>query len=173
MGYGELFLTKCVLPPEQGAKREFLAMTPKASLRALALFTLFAFASVSASAEPLIGPRQLNSGWRGSLNAAPCKTDRVAIDELRNSRDLLGGRIVGIVGGADQSFADTWRGLVGQRPVTVSLILAHGFTRAIDSRRYVEIIEFDGNGCAFTKTFIPDNLWDTILRLLKSASYTV
>jgi len=78
-----------------------------------------------------------------------------------------------MVGGADQSFADAWRSLVGLRPVKVSLILAHGFTRPIDDSDHVEIIEFGGNGCALSRTFIPGSLWDTIIRRLKSESLSV
>jgi len=147
-------------------------MIPRPLLGAFSLLTFLASTKLSCAAG-LVAPEVLESGLPGSVNAVSCESRDLALRELIQSRDVVGGKILVMVGGADQSFADAWRSLVGLRPVKVSLILAHGFTRPIDDSDHVEIIEFGGNGCALSRTFIPGSLWDTIIRRLKSESLSV
>jgi hypothetical protein len=148
-------------------------MIPRSLLGAFSLLTFLASTTLTCAAASLVAPKVLESASLGSVNPASCESRNLALKELIQSRDVVGGKILVMVGGADQSFADTWRSLAGLKPVKVSLILAHGFTRPIDDSDYVEIIEFGDNGCALSRTFIPGNLWDTIIRALKSESYSV
>jgi hypothetical protein len=82
---------------------------------------------------------------------------------LRDQREL-GGRTITLADGMDQAFADQWRHMAHLAPVTVKMVLAHGFAvgRA-PSDVLIDTVEFNEQGCAISRTFLKGTVWDTIL----------
>lgn len=85
-----------------------------------------------------------------------------AIRQLDAERRQIGGETVMLDKGLDQAFADTWRLHTDQESIQVTAVLAHVVGE--DARGIVDVIEFDGNGCAMTRTVLGVNDWSYLLR---------
>jgi hypothetical protein len=141
-----------------------------------ALFLVYLATPSTALADflkSIVPPTELASRLGSNSTIDRCHSRDVALRTLARSKNEVGGRIVALFGGPDQSLADLWRGLFGKKPVAVSLILAHGFTRPPGSLEYVELIEFGIDGCALSWTFISGRQWNAIIGLLKGQAFNV
>jgi hypothetical protein len=91
---------------------------------------------------------------------------------LREKQTHRGGETIALVNGANQIFADTWRGLAGLAPVPVSMVLAQGF-KTSEAGRFVELVEFDRHRCAITRTTLSGDMWNAIMRLAALPAYDI
>jgi hypothetical protein len=118
--------------------------------------------SVAAKAEGLVGqPAPLSPEMVAGIgNKNECISPDRMLVQLHAEEGVDGGRTLALVGGANQSFADAWRGLAGRKTEEVSLVLAHGYRHHLGET--VKVIEFDKAGCAFTETDLRGADWNLI-----------
>lgn len=73
----------------------------------------------------------------------------------------FGGKTVEIVPGRDQAFSDEWRDRTGGDKVKVSGVVGHMF---LDTGGWtVDVVEFDQNGCAMSRTLLPNATWTDLI----------
>lgn len=73
----------------------------------------------------------------------------------------FGGQTVEIIPGRDQAFADTWRDQTGITKVAVSAVVGHMFK---DGGEWsVDVVEFDRDGCAMSRTLLPATTWTSLI----------
>lgn len=73
----------------------------------------------------------------------------------------FGGQTVEIVSGRDQAFSDEWRNRTGGDKVKVSGVVGHMFQESGDWT--VDVVEFDQNGCAMSRTLLPNATWTDLI----------
>ena len=73
----------------------------------------------------------------------------------------FGGQTVEIIPGRDQAFADAWRDRTGVARVEVSGVVGHMFEDT--SGWTVDVVEFDENGCAMSRTLVPNATWTDLI----------
>jgi hypothetical protein len=98
----------------------------------------------------------------GIGNKKECITPARMLLQLHAEQVAHGGRTLALVDGANQNFSDTWRGLAGEKPAEVSLVLAQGYRQPL-SGEAVKVVEFNRDGCAFSQTTIASDDWNVIL----------
>lgn len=88
--------------------------------------------------------------------------DRV-IDAFLADQSEIGGQTVQIAEPQDQAFADHWRARAGTASVEVSAIVGHIFQDYGSSEWTVDLVEFDADGCAMSRTLLSANLWNALI----------
>jgi hypothetical protein len=142
-----------------------------ARVLALAFASLVAIPNIPFAGEGFISPRHLSADVvEERANKTECVVPSSIAVKMQSGQVFLGGRIIALVDGADQSFADRWRLFTRQDSVDVSLIMAHGFASPITGRTVLDVVEFDESGCAFSRTLISGEAWDIIVGSLAAAA---
>jgi hypothetical protein len=114
--------------------------------------------------EALIPPRLIPASFiEARANKAECIVQPAILATMKADQALLGGRTVALIDGADQGFADQWRMLTESDSVDVSLVLAHGFANPLTGEVLIDVVEFDVSGCAFSRTLLTSESWNTIV----------
>ena len=75
----------------------------------------------------------------------------------------MGGKVVMLTDGLQQSFSDAWRVKALVAPVKVSSMLVHLFEGPADEW-VADVIEFDGNRCAMSRTLVPSGAWNELIQ---------
>jgi hypothetical protein len=68
-------------------------------------------------------------------------------------------------GGLRQSLSDVWRRKAHAKTVRVSSVVAHLFPDETGTEWTADVVEFDAKGCAMTRTLVPGNVWNALLRV--------
>jgi hypothetical protein len=97
-----------------------------------------------------------------------CMSRAAVISRLKVDMAKVGGEIYVLKGGLEQAFADEWRHQAHEKPVPVTGVVAHLFPDAGGSD-YADVVEFDGAGCAMSRTMLSGQDWDGILNTLFGA----
>jgi hypothetical protein len=93
-----------------------------------------------------------------------CLVPEKALQRLEADRDAIGGKVVMLADGLQQSYSDTWRLKAHVAPVRVSSVVAHLFSDASGSKWNADVIEFDADGCAMSRTLVPARSGTDFLR---------
>ena len=75
----------------------------------------------------------------------------------------FGGQTVEVIPGRDQAFANAWRDETGVARVAVSGVVGHIFRDGADGEWTVDVVEFDKNGCAMSRTLVPATAWAELI----------
>jgi hypothetical protein len=92
-----------------------------------------------------------------------CLAPEKVLQRLEADRDAIGGKVVMLADGLQQSFSDAWRVKAHVVPVRVSSVVAHLFSDASGSEWNADVIEIDANGCAMSRTLVPGEIWNGLL----------
>jgi len=93
-----------------------------------------------------------------------CLSPQQVIDRLQADREAIGGKLVVLAEGLQQSFSNGWRLRVHVAPVQVSSVVAHLFPGpGLLGEWSADIVEFDANGSAMSRTLVPGDLWNGLL----------
>ena len=92
-----------------------------------------------------------------------CMPPEQAIEHLQAERDAIGGKIVVLADGLQQSFSDEWRVRAHVAPVKVSSIVVHLFEGPANEWA-ADVIEFDGKSCAMSRTLVPSSAWNELIQ---------
>lgn len=111
--------------------------------------------------EPIVGD-DLFADRRG--NAVPCVAAERIIEGFVLDIENVGGEIVILADGIQQKFSDSWRGLVDQDRVAVSLVLAH-LVPERGGDPMADVVEIDNSGCALSRTLLAADDWTKLLAL--------
>jgi hypothetical protein len=66
--------------------------------------------------------------------------------------------------GLQQSFSDAWRREAHVASVQVSSVVAHLFADDTGTDWSADVIEFDAKGCAMSRTIVPGDIWNALLK---------
>lgn len=98
----------------------------------------------------------------GDTNACLSRDD--VVKNLRAEAKSYGGPVVLLEDGLEQAFADQWRREAHIPTTKVSGVVAHLFGDRHSDGWMADVVEFDGSGCAMSRTVVPGNVWMTILQ---------
>jgi hypothetical protein len=93
-----------------------------------------------------------------------CLSPQKVLERLQADQKSMGGKTVMLADGLQQSFADVWRREAHVAPVRVSSVVAHLFSDDTGSEWNADVVEFDANGCAMSRTLVPGDIWNTLLK---------
>jgi hypothetical protein len=93
-----------------------------------------------------------------------CLKREDVVAQLSKQAKAFGGQVVVLEDGLEQSFADQWRREVHVPTVRVSSVVAHLFGDQEDDDWSADVVEFDGSGCAMSRTMVPGDIWTDILK---------
>jgi hypothetical protein len=93
-----------------------------------------------------------------------CLTRDDVVAQLSGQAKSFGGQVVVLEDGLEQSFADQWRREAHVPTVRVSSVVAHLFGDREEGDWQADVIEFDGQGCAMSRTVVPGDIWTDILK---------
>jgi hypothetical protein len=100
-----------------------------------------------------------------SLASGPkCMPQEKVLERLQADQKTMGGKTVMLADGLQQSFSDAWRREAHVTPVQVSSVVAHLFSDASGSDWSADVVEFDATGCAISRTLVPGDIWNALLR---------
>ena len=91
-----------------------------------------------------------------------CLAPEKAVQRFQSEQSDVGGRVVLLAEGLQQSFSDAWRIKIHVTPVKVSSILAHLFEGPAE-QWVADVIEFDANKCAMSRTLVPGETWNELI----------
>jgi hypothetical protein len=91
-----------------------------------------------------------------------CLAPSEAVRRFQSERSAVGGKVVMLVEGLQQSFSDAWRLQVHVAPVKVSSVLAHLFEGPAEEW-VADVIEFDAKQCAMSRTLVPGDAWNELI----------
>jgi hypothetical protein len=92
-----------------------------------------------------------------------CVAPEDAVQHFQSEQGAVGGKIVMLTEGLQQSFSDAWRVKTHVSPVKVSSILAHLFEGPAEQWA-ADVIEFDAKKCAMSRTLVPGEAWNELIR---------
>jgi hypothetical protein len=146
---------------------EMVMRLTKAALGAAgAVVLLSCGAAWPASAHGLAAPVLLSADVVQQIgNKSECVSPARILVQMRAEQAAHGGKTLALVGGADQNFVDMWRTLAGATRARVTLVLAHGYEETRQGT-VIDIVEFDSDGCAFSRTAMSGDDWNMILGAL-------
>jgi hypothetical protein len=105
------------------------------------------------------------SVFKASLgNGETCLIPQKVLERLQADQKTMGGKTVMLADGLQQSFADVWRREAHVAPVRVSTVVAHLFSDATGTEWNADVVEFDAKGCAMSRTLVPGDIWNTLLK---------
>jgi hypothetical protein len=93
-----------------------------------------------------------------------CISRDEVVKRLRADVKSYGGQVVLLEDGLEQSFSDQWRREVHTPTIKVSGVVAHLFGDRRNNDWTADVVEFDRNGCAMSRTAVPGDVWMTILQ---------
>jgi hypothetical protein len=93
-----------------------------------------------------------------------CLTRDDGVAQLSGQAKAFGGQVVVLEDGLEQSFADQWRREAHVPTVRVSSVVAHLFGDRKEGDWSADVVEFDGSGCAMSRTMVPGDVWTDILK---------
>jgi hypothetical protein len=104
--------------------------------------------------------------FKASLDSgtASCVSPQKVLDRLQADRKTMGGKTVMLADGLQQSFSDAWRREAHVPQLKVSSVVAHLFSDESGSDWSADVIEFDTNGCAMSRTLVPGEIWNALLK---------
>jgi hypothetical protein len=103
--------------------------------------------------------------FKASLGATTaCVSAQKVLDRLQADRETIGGKTVMLADGLQQSFADAWRREAQVPSVKVSSVVAHLFSDETGMDWNADVIEFDAKGCAMSRTLVPGDIWNALLK---------
>ena len=91
-----------------------------------------------------------------------CLAPEKAVQRFQSEQSDLGGKVVMLAEGLQQSFSDAWRVKTHVTPVKVSSILVHLFEGPAE-QWVADVIEFDANKCAMSRTLVPGEAWNELI----------
>jgi hypothetical protein len=86
------------------------------------------------------------------------------IRTLQADQEVLTGKLVMLTDGLQQSFSHLWRQRTHARQVPVSRVIALLLADESQGQWKADVVEFDVNGCAMSRTLMPGNLWNVLLK---------
>jgi hypothetical protein len=92
-----------------------------------------------------------------------CVAPEKAVQRFQSEQSVVGGKVVMLTEGLQQSFSDAWRAKTHVTPVKVSSILAHLFEGPAEQWA-ADVIEFDANKCAMSRTLVSGADWNALLK---------
>jgi hypothetical protein len=92
-----------------------------------------------------------------------CVAPEDAVQHFQSEQSAVGGKVVMLAEGLQQSFSDAWRVKTHLTPVKVSSVLAHLFEGPAEQWA-ADVIEFDANKCAMSRTLVPGEAWNQLIR---------
>jgi len=90
-----------------------------------------------------------------------CMNRDQVVDVFLADQAEFGGQTVEIISGRDQAFSDEWRDRTGGAKIEVSGVVGHVFQESGDWT--VDVVEFDRNGCAMSRTLLPNATWTDMI----------
>jgi len=103
--------------------------------------------------------------FKASLGAGEsCLQPQKVLERLQADQKTMGGKTVMLADGLQQSFADVWRREAHVAPVKVTSVVAHLFSDETGSEWNADVVEFDATGCAMSRTLVPGDIWNTLLK---------
>jgi hypothetical protein len=90
-----------------------------------------------------------------------CVPPEEVLHRFQADRKAIGGKVVMLTEGLQQSFSDAWRLKALVAPVRVSSIVAHVFSTGTDWN--ADVVEFDANRCAMSRTLVSGDVWNGLL----------
>ena len=91
-----------------------------------------------------------------------CVSPEGVLDRFQADQKAMGGKVVMLAEGLQQSFSDAWRLKASVAPVRVSSVVAHVFS--IGSDWHADVVEFDINRCAMSRTLVSGDVWNGLLQ---------
>jgi hypothetical protein len=92
-----------------------------------------------------------------------CLAPDLVLRHLQTERKAVGGKVVMLADGLQQSFSDLWRRKALVAPANVSIVVAHLFPDPTGTQWNADVIEFDVNRCAMSRTMISGDVWNSLL----------
>jgi hypothetical protein len=92
-----------------------------------------------------------------------CVTAAQVLGIFAREIETIGGEIQTLSGRLQQDFADQWRQTAGLTPVDVSRVFAHVVPSQYGDA-IVDVVEFDTEGCALSRTLITDIEWVDLIQ---------
>jgi hypothetical protein len=117
------------------------------------------------AARAIHGRPVTTTAVRASVPGQSCLPSEDVLERLETDRDATGGRLVLLSDGLQQSFSDVWRRKAHAETVPVSSIVAHLFPDETGTEWNADVVEFDARGCAMTRTLVPGDVWNALLRV--------
>ena len=98
-------------------------------------------------------------------NPACPTTDEVIRHHISATSDLKSGNVKRLAGNLPQAFADAWREQLHMKRTPVSAVVAQPFNLSSASGGpALDVTEFGTNGCAFSRTIMPAEIFVEILK---------
>ena len=92
-----------------------------------------------------------------------CLAPEEVVHRFQADQNVMGGKVVMLTEGLQQSFSDAWRLKALVAPVKVSSIVAHLFEGPAEEWA-ADVIEFDVNRCAMSRTLVPSGAWNELIK---------
>ena len=92
-----------------------------------------------------------------------CLAPEEVVHRFQADQNVMGGKVVMLTDGLQQSFSDAWRLKALVAPVKVSSIVAHLFEGPAEEWA-ADVIEFDANRCAMSRTLVPSGAWNELIK---------
>ena len=92
-----------------------------------------------------------------------CLAPEDVVHRFQADQNVMGGKVVMLTEGLQQSFSDAWRLKALVAPVKVSSIVAHLFEGPAEEWA-ADVIEFDANRCAMSRTLVPSGAWNELIK---------
>ena len=96
-------------------------------------------------------------------NGSVCMDRDAVVSILLADQAAFGGQTVEVISGRDQAFANTWRDQTGMARVAVSGVVGHMFRDGNHGEWTVDVVEFDTDGCAMSRTLVPATAWADLI----------
>lgn len=107
--------------------------------------------------SPVVGDELFFAQNSGSA----CMDRDQVVNVFQGDQAEFGGQTLEIVPGRDQAFANEWRDQTGAAKVQVSAVVGHMFKDGDEWT--VDVVEFDGSGCAMSRTLLPAPIWTALI----------
>ena len=114
-------------------------------------------AEIAGVPVPVVGDELFFAQNTGSA----CMNRDQVINVFLTDQAEFGGQTVEIISGRDQAFSDEWRDRTGGDKIEVSGVVGHVFQDSGDWT--VDVVEFDQNGCAMSRTLLPNATWTDLI----------
>ena len=102
--------------------------------------------------------------FNASLGGQSCLPTQKVLEHLQADQKTMGGKTVMLADGLQQSFSDAWRREAHIASVQVSSVVAHLFADDTGTEWNADVIEFDAGGCAMSRTIVPGDVWNALLK---------
>jgi hypothetical protein len=90
-----------------------------------------------------------------------CVPPEEVLHRFQADQNTMGGKVVMLTEGLQQSFSDAWRLKAAVAPARVSSVVAHVFSIGTDWN--ADVVEFDVNRCAMSRTLVSGDVWNELL----------